>query len=1107
MKGTFLRVILPVLCLACSGLWFTACPLFEDPDSGEAPENPDGPDTPDTPDGPATGPYAETYWGEWVRVDTGDTWYISGKRILINGAAAVKTYPLAKQSAQVIRVTESGREPYFLFASRTANATLRGKVILMGDISASIRASVGAMPPMFISNPQQPDLAPVAVQPDPVTGEFEIAGLIPGDGLVAAPAEDAGKIPPIPIPPLPIPPPDEDYQPPVVPLPVNPGGVNLKASISPADGWTDTTRLYANKTELAFNLDVENVGDEDCTAATYSLAYDNTYLEITDPAPNRRLGTLTPKEKGGATYRKTIPLTVTCKLLPGDMAYKDIEIKVTINDTIVRKTWNDSVSIRYNKAKIPFQIRSETPVQGIIKVPGGKTHHFRTSDSSYGNCVYSIDLPWSTNDYFVIFSGATAATESVYSLGINVPAPGDFSAFDDLGVYEDNGGNDDEDHAVLIENKASIMAYLHGGERADIDFYRINLGNEAPVVKLVPLERYGFQEDGGNRDGRINPGETAYLDLVVHNTTSQNRDLTVSFSPAGEYAGYITVHKGSSGISGLGAGTYAGLTDPYGRSSAENVSMFRSDNLSAAPRFSLSEACPSGITIPFTLSFADSTGDAWTETIELAVVERDKSVALETPAADNCVLREYSGNGDAYVNPGESFYYDLRVKNTGTVSVSGLQGVLSAAASGGNVTIDMDTVYLGALSPGASATAAYRFTVSPDCPPGTEIPFRLSLSSWEGQIWWDTPPAVAVKIPTPGALQAAAAATTGVTLTWNPAANAAGYRVYYAASTDGVYTPAGSTGAGTTSYSHTGLAAGTVYYYRVTALDGSGGESGQSAAASAKTWTALPAFNQSVSGAVSAGLPEYYRFYVSGGVAYTFSSDKAGTVMWEDGTSWFTLNSGTQTQTAGASGWAVIKLESAGAFTFKVTSGEAAVSAFVFDSTSPSSAGTVDETAKTIAVPVPYGTSPTSLTPTVQAAAGWTCDTTGAKDFSGPVEYSFTKGDALQAYTVTVTVKGQGGITIEPPGGDISIAGFPAASFTVSRTGSPQTYTIQISDSSYTSYEWYVDDTRKTADSGSNGGNFTINAADYVIGAHTVTLIVWKDGAPYSNERSFTVTN
>jgi hypothetical protein len=800
----------------------------------------------------------------------------------------------------------------------------------------------------------------VEVQPDPVTGEFEAPGWIPGNGLEATVA-DYGT--PIPIPPLPVPPPDDPgYVPPVVPIPVVTEGMNLKVSLRLQNDFEDSTRLYANGTSLDFVMEVENIGTEDCTAATYAIEYDGAYLTVNDPAPNRRLGTLMPKSQGGSTYKKSIPLTITAKPLPGNLVLKDVEIGVRINDTITQRIWNDSVSIRYNREKIPFRIYSEYPVQGIIKVPGGKTHHFRTNNAAYGECSYTIYLPWSTEDYFVIFSGATAATESAYSLGINTIPSRAFSTFEDTGIYEPNN---DEDQAVLIESRDSIMAYLHGGSRADIDYYRINLGNEVPVVK---------------------------------------------------------------------------------------------------------------------------------------------SVAIGTPLADNCVLRPYGwgGSQDEHVNPGESFYYDITVTNSNDESASDLYAILSTKASG--VTVDASSVYLGTLMSGASATATYRFTVSSDYIPGTEIPFTLALTSSDGTTWQDTPPSVMVKIPTPGGLEATVSEGS-IDLSWNAVSGAAGYRVYSAASSAGTYTPAGSTGAGVTSFTHTGLPSGTTYYYRVAALDSYGGESGLSDPVPARTWTNL-VFNHGITGTgASSAIPHYYRFYVTSGVNYAFTSDTAVTVRWEDsGSNWFNLRSGTVSQNPSQSGWAFIRLESAGDYSLTVKSGEAAVSGFSFN-TSPVSVGTINEADKTIAVIVPYSTNLASLTPVVTPVSGWVCATTGAKNFSGPVEYRFTKGGANQAYTVTVTRRGQGGITIDPPGGDISIAGFPAAPFTVSRSGSANTHTIQISDASYSSYEWYVDDTAKTADSGSNGRAFTVRAADYPIGKHTVTLIVYKSGVPYSNERGFTVTN
>ncbi|MDR2785844.1 MAG: fibronectin type III domain-containing protein, partial [Treponema sp.] len=1124
------------------------------------------------------GKYAEDFWGEWIRIDNGDTWYISGSKIQISGSvnARPSNPSLVKQSAQVIKVSEGSGPPYYLFASRTANATLRGKIILMDDVSArSARGtSIGDME-IDIRNPKQPEKAAVKVQPD-AGGEFAAPGLIGGDEYEAIVKRPDGSNLTVPLPPVLIPPDDPVYQPPVVPIPVVTEGVNLKTSIRPQYG-EDTTRLYADGTSMNFLLEVENVGTEDCTAAIYEIKYDSAYLAIIDSSPNKRLGTLTPKQSGGSTYKKSIPLTITGKPLTGNLALKDVEIEVKINDTIVQKTWNDSVTIRYNRAKIPFRIGASSPVQGIIKVPGGTSYYFKTNSSSDGIYTYTEYLPWSTEDYFVVFSGATAATEAVYALGINTPLPPaqDFNTFNDLGIYEGSAGNDDENHAVRIESSNSIMAYLHGGSQsADIDYYRINLGNEVPTVRLVSMERSGFKEDGGNGDGKISPGESAYLDLVVKNETEQSRKITVDLSVTGDYAGQITLDKESSSIDNLGAGYYASLTNGAGSSSLDTISMFTGD-LSKALKFSLGESCPTEITIPFTLSFTDSTtNEKWTETVDLTITTRDKNIHIAEPAADNCVLSPYNTNDDSHINPGDNFYYDITIKNSGDEAVSGLNGVLATTASTSIIGINTSSVNLGALEPGASYTARYSFTVSSSCPPGTDIPFTLTLTSSTGQIWEISPPAIMVKastpanlqaaaastdsialswdsvagasgykvyyaasesgeytlvisptdttythtgrtsgtlyyykvsafgsagdggesgqsaavpaktwtnlpafntevtgtvsegipeyyrfhvsngmeyaftstragavtwedgttwfflssgpqtqaptqdgwalinltdtgdysfsvaIPVPGGLQAAAASTNSIALTWDPVAGASGYKVYYAASESGPYSLAGST-TGAATYTHTGRSAGTVYYYRVSTSDGSDGESERSPAVPAKTWMNL-IFNKSAAGAASEDIPDYYRFHVSSGVSYTFTSNKAGAVIWESGPDWFTLNSGAQSQTADSTGWALIKFDSSGAYTIKVTSVEVAVSGFSIGSDT----GTVNETAKTIAVLVPYGTNLGSLTPVVTTAAGWTCATTGPQNFTGPAEYRFTKDSAVQAYTVTVTRRG-----------------------------------------------------------------------------------------------------
>ena len=80
-----------------------------------------------------------------------------------------------------------------------------------------------------------------------------------------------------------------------------------------------------------------------------------------------------------------------------------------------------------------------------------------------------------------------------------------------------------------------------------------------------------------------------------------------------------------------------------------------------------------------------------------------------------------------------------------------------------------------------------------------------------------------------------------------------------------------------------------------------------------------------------------------------------------------------------------------------------AITAFTFP-TNPVANGIINETAKTISITVPYGTSVTSLTPTI-THTGSGISPTGARNFSSPVTYTVTAADGnTQNYTVTVSI-------------------------------------------------------------------------------------------------------
>jgi uncharacterized repeat protein (TIGR02543 family) len=149
---------------------------------------------------------------------------------------------------------------------------------------------------------------------------------------------------------------------------------------------------------------------------------------------------------------------------------------------------------------------------------------------------------------------------------------------------------------------------------------------------------------------------------------------------------------------------------------------------------------------------------------------------------------------------------------------------------------------------------------------------------------------------------------------------------------------------------------------------------------------------------------------------------------------------------------------------------------------------TVATPATTIEVP------PTPPTRTDYNFAGW--NTT--EDGSGT------------AFTTLTTVSGditvyaqwaheQFDITLNLDAGD---GVFSQGTFTLSKGGTPNSQTISVTGTGYTSPRWIVDGTLK-----GTGAAITILAADYGVGGHNLTLLINKGGVSWSKEISFTVTN
>lgn len=402
--------------------------------------------------------YPKELWGEWIRLDTGQIWYITsnyldkGSSSIYSSETTSSDIKLKRQSTNVIEVTEGTRK-YYLYASRIPNGSFNGTIVgdNSGQSKSLINRSMTGMGGIGITITNLNDKANEINTKTDGSGNFTAAGTISGDEYEVTAGGQSTTVMP-----------NTDGE--------NIGnvtvttGVNFKTSITPADSNTDMMLLYAGSTNYAFTINIANTGTDDYSAATYTLAFSDGLTAVSVP-PGKILGTIEPGKK------KSIPIRVNCAAVSGESEYKTIA--VTVNDPINLKTWNDSVSLKFNRSQKTFYITSNNVISGVVIVPSAKAYAFRTSNGYSGSSYSaSVTVPQYSEDFLVVFSGATADTEAIYSLGVNVPADTDFSGFTTTGNYE---SNNTEDTATTLQPGNKIMSYLH---KNDIDYYKVNLGTQ-----------------------------------------------------------------------------------------------------------------------------------------------------------------------------------------------------------------------------------------------------------------------------------------------------------------------------------------------------------------------------------------------------------------------------------------------------------------------------------------------------------------------------------------------------------------------------------------------------------------------------------------------------
>jgi len=427
--------------------------------------------------GNQTGKYAQEFRGEWIRMDTGQRWYISGDSIKVDDDKNAPNVTLQKTSENVITATDAG-DKYILFAARTANASFNAQVVLLDDSSRSVlgRAAGGQMPNVRITNPKQTDFKPLVVQPDS-SGRINVGNQIPRDPLVIIPdSSEWGNVKVELIPDF-----GSGQNMGVIPITK---GDSFKVSLISDSSVTD---YYADGNPRDYVFELENIGATTCGDSGWELSWiDNEFTYVSGK-----------KEEDFANIRPGEKKRLTVRLASKPIEYETENKKILINiwnydskSKEVRR-WEDAVSISYSKAPVPLRFSSEKQVQGVIKAKKGKSYYFKTNRiGTAGDYTATVYVPWSSDEYTIAFLGATIESGSAtkYSFAVNSTPLSNWSSLkpaDFLEQYKPN--NEYENTAPKLDlggNDKSFMGYLAGDS---IDYYKVKLGNTPPEIQLYTV--------------------------------------------------------------------------------------------------------------------------------------------------------------------------------------------------------------------------------------------------------------------------------------------------------------------------------------------------------------------------------------------------------------------------------------------------------------------------------------------------------------------------------------------------------------------------------------------------------------------------------------------
>ena len=402
--------------------------------------------TEDNPAGPDTFRFTKDYWGEWIRLDTGQTWYINDTAVMYNNTPYPNKISLRKENKNAIEVTE-GTRTYYIYASRVKGASFTGRVVEgSGSVIGGSEQGVGSIAIVISNLSNASDNTIVITDED---GNYIVEEIIPWDSYEVTIDGKTWVVSPG----------DGDD----VGIMALREGVNFKAYFT----TDDADRLFADREGPYYRLgnalyiNIENVGNKQASDTCYvyytlespGLRSDRYTSIYTQPGQYISLGGLRPGQA------ERINLNISCDPINEEFEHK--RIGVTITDPVAGITWKDHASIKI-QTQVRLHVESQTTIQGVVIAHYNKAYYVRGG----------FTLPWCTGDYILILTSSGKGT--AYSLGIDVEPDIQWELLGDRNIYKPHNT---EETATLIRMHEKKMAYLFEN---GIDYWRINMGNARP---------------------------------------------------------------------------------------------------------------------------------------------------------------------------------------------------------------------------------------------------------------------------------------------------------------------------------------------------------------------------------------------------------------------------------------------------------------------------------------------------------------------------------------------------------------------------------------------------------------------------------------------------